>query len=1148
MATLTGDATANTLSGDSANDSIVGAGGNDTLIGAGGNDTIKGDAGVDQLSGGTGNDQLEGGADADVLSGGDGDDYLSGGAGNDTLDGGGHSFSDSANYLQEGAGVNVNLATGTATDGGGGTDSLIGIEQVWGSAHNDTLVGDAGDNYFQGNAGSDVISGGGGNDIIDHYNATSGVGVNLASSSVTDGHGGTDTISGIEGVWGGSHNDTLIGDNSANGLGGRDGNDTLDGQDGNDTLSGGAGDDVISGGIGRDLLSGGTGNDTITAGPGEDHINGGDGNDLIFVHTGPSGNNASWDYVAGSRGSDTINVGGGAFSQIEYTGLGTNSISVTFNNGEIFVAKSIDNSTDTITSLGTTADGGSYMVGGSNGADTFTHTLANLPYNYIQLRPNSGNDTINANDDPNGMTTLVRYDKIDGQDIAVNVNLGGDSSSSGTATYTVGGTGYTDTLIGVSQVRGGSGNDTLAGSSITNMFQPRGGNDQVDGGDYGLANGGSERDLLRYSTATSSINIDLTASPGGLATGLVSADGFGGQDTIFGTFERFRLGNSNDTFRGEETSELVTGGGGDDLIIGNGGTDTLSGGGGADTLSGGAGNDIFFAGDGDTVADFTSGDRIMLSGVTGLTASALTVTSNQIAIDTNGDNSADITLTTTGINAGQSFDVVTVSGSAEIAFPGTGTTITTPPPSTGGGSGGGSGAGSGGGTGDGTGGGLPGPITTITDNGGLTQTTNTQIGTDGVTRATSTFRSPTGEPTTAPVTVSISGNLSTDLPSGVGLAVTGPSTAQVASSAQTELTNQINSLVSDAADQTRIQQKISEFTAGLGATDTVTVQTVTPSVTTGSVPGAPIALTGNADSGTEALIVDVTNLPAGTPLTIDNIEFVSFVGNVAVTLTGGSGSNYVVLGSGSDNVILGADDDTLQGGDGNDMVGSMGGNDILYGNQGTDTVTGGADQDSIFGGQDQDVAYGNTGNDIVYGNKGDDTLYGGQDNDTLYGGQDNDTIHGNSGNDEINGNKGNDTLIGEAGADTFVFSSNGGTDTISDYASGDIIRIENDINSTGIDEFSDLNSRVSYDSAGNAVLDLGDGNNVTLSGVSSSDLGDVTVEIYSGGSLLSTGALTGTITTTSTSTTDTDAERMALPGDLITTIGTSSNAIGWLDL
>lgn len=50
-------------------------------------------------------------------------------------------------------------------------------------------------------------------------------------------------------------------------------------------------------------------------------------------------------------------------------------------------------------------------------------------------------------------------------------------------------------------------------------------------------------------------------------------------------------------------------------------------------------------------------------------------------------------------------------------------------------------------------------------------------------------------------------------------------------------------------------------------------------------------------------------------------------------------------------------------------------------------------------------------------------------------------IIGGTGNDWINGGRGNDTLTGGKGKDTFVYSKNGGNDIITDYKTGDRIKI-----------------------------------------------------------------------------------------------------------
>ena len=108
---------------------------------------------------------------ADVLRGLDGTDMLFGGSGNDTLDGGagadtliGGPGMDMADYSLSPAGVTVNLQSGLGTGGDAQGDVLGGVENIMGSTHADTLIGDGGTNIFLGLAGDDTINGGPGMD------------------------------------------------------------------------------------------------------------------------------------------------------------------------------------------------------------------------------------------------------------------------------------------------------------------------------------------------------------------------------------------------------------------------------------------------------------------------------------------------------------------------------------------------------------------------------------------------------------------------------------------------------------------------------------------------------------------------------------------------------------------------------------------------------------------------------------------------------------------------------------------------------------------------------------------------------------------------------------------------------------------------
>ena len=103
--------------------------------------------------------------------------------------------------------MNVDLATGVAQDGEGGTDTLRNIEAVEGSDFDDTLTGDAGGNLIEagtaddrliGNAGDDTLRGEAGLDHIDYSAAPAGIDADFSAGTVADGVGGTDAIDSIE--------------------------------------------------------------------------------------------------------------------------------------------------------------------------------------------------------------------------------------------------------------------------------------------------------------------------------------------------------------------------------------------------------------------------------------------------------------------------------------------------------------------------------------------------------------------------------------------------------------------------------------------------------------------------------------------------------------------------------------------------------------------------------------------------------------------------------------------------------------------------------------------------------------------------------------------------------------------------------------
>jgi Ca2+-binding RTX toxin-like protein len=188
----------------------------------------------------------------------------------------GGSGRDAADYTLSARGVDVDLAGDSGS--GEGSDTLLGIEDVWGSVHADTLEGDSssnqlyawdgndvveggsGDDLLVPGTGKDELDGGGGNDFVDYFYgklsqfvSNTGVTVDLREGHAT-GHG-SQTLTRIENVSGTEVKDRLTGNGAANGTFGLDGNDDLFGLGGNDWLDGGAGNDSLVGGLGNDACT-----------------------------------------------------------------------------------------------------------------------------------------------------------------------------------------------------------------------------------------------------------------------------------------------------------------------------------------------------------------------------------------------------------------------------------------------------------------------------------------------------------------------------------------------------------------------------------------------------------------------------------------------------------------------------------------------------------------------------------------------------------------------------------------------------------------------------------------------------------------------------------------------------------------------------
>jgi Ca2+-binding RTX toxin-like protein len=373
-ATVVGVPGPDKMQGTSGPDVMDGLGGNDTIDGMGGDDLICGDTGNDTLVGGGGNDKLDGGGGGDTLNGGNGNDtvdggggddfdVLSGGTGNDTIIGkhNGDRTGDEVDYRQSATAVQVDLGAGRAT--GEGTDTLTGIDVAIGSGLGDSLTGNADANVLDGSGGNDKLDGGAGGDMLvggagdDALAGGSGAGngtldrdyavytaapgpvqVDLGAGRATG--WGTDTLDGIEGVFGSGFGDVLTGGAADDILWGQGGDDQIQGQGGDDFAAfakpvdadlsqgraTGEGTDKLAGLVGligssgSDKLTGDGNANVLSGGPGgSDTLSGGGGPDTLLA-SGPStlDGGAGDDLLSGGRGDDSIDGGAGSGDSVDY--------------------------------------------------------------------------------------------------------------------------------------------------------------------------------------------------------------------------------------------------------------------------------------------------------------------------------------------------------------------------------------------------------------------------------------------------------------------------------------------------------------------------------------------------------------------------------------------------------------------------------------------------------------------------------------------------------------------------------------------------------------------------------------------------------------------------------------------------------------
>jgi Ca2+-binding RTX toxin-like protein len=377
-----------------------------------------------------------------------GHDILIGNAGDDTLDGG--DGIDTVSYRLDPGGITVNLDQNTATDGFGGTDTLLNIENVLGSAQNDLIIGNIGVNWLFGGNGSDIIRAGGGDDYA--Y-----------------GEDGNDTLYGGDGddfLDGGLGNDSLFGDM---------GNDRLFGGQGNDLLNGGAGNDVLSGEQGDDTLLGDSGDDKLIGGLGADLLNGGDGIDTASYITALTGVVAN---LANAQ-ANTGDAQGDTYLSIEYL-EGSQYADVLIGNGQ----------NNHIWGLGgddyLDALGGNAILEGGLGNDTYK--IDNLGTQIIE-QLNQGIDTVNASIDYTLRDNLENLNLLEGTAALNGTGNELDNIIKGNSANNI--------LIG------GAGNDWLYGNLGGDTLIGGDGDDWLIGGQGAdILTGGSGNDIFVYNSIT----------------------------------------------------------------------------------------------------------------------------------------------------------------------------------------------------------------------------------------------------------------------------------------------------------------------------------------------------------------------------------------------------------------------------------------------------------------------------------------------------------------------------------------------------------------------------------------------------------------------------------------------------------------------
>jgi Ca2+-binding RTX toxin-like protein len=471
-----------------------------------------------------------------------------------------------------------------------------------GTAANDSLIGTSGDDELYGLEGDDILEGGDGNDILD-----GGTGADLMTGGSGDDVYHVDDSGDVvvEEEWGGWDEVRLAGsyvDLSASYV-----ESTIVSYAGGATVLGGAGLNWIDGGSGNDWFEGGGGDDLLSGNLGDDHLDGGDGDDELDGGVGS-------DTMIGGAGNDTYRVQQSGDVVTEAANAGIDNVLLSLS------SYTLPANVENVDARYVT--GGSVSITG-NALNNFII----MGYGAVSVNGGAGNDTVSYQS--NG---------------AVTVDL---------TTWVNGGAAADDTLTGIENLTGSSGDDELRGNGSANILDGALGADTLVGragsdiyyvdnaGDVVVeVAGGGNYDEVRVRDLAGYTLPDYVEKLTSLTNAAFTGTGNGLANEMNGT-------NAVDTFYGGAGADALNGGAGNDVLYGEGDHDILNGGSGNDTMTGGLGNDTYIVDSvGDVVIEIASGgiDQVYT------TLTSYTLGTGVDHLTFNGDGSAAVTGTGNGLN------------------------------------------------------------------------------------------------------------------------------------------------------------------------------------------------------------------------------------------------------------------------------------------------------------------------------------------------------------------------------------------------------------------------------------------------------------------------------------------------------------------